>query len=130
MNASPRSPHKRWQFHLGTGLALMLLAAVFVGLNVTPSRSGSIIGSPMRSFQERGLGWPMHFYNIDSVETHTGDSQPGRSVSLGETIFGVVFDFTIALTVMAICGNFVESEIRLRVRLREARRVPPKMNAP
>ena len=120
---SPRCPYKRWQFHLGTGLALMLLAAVFVGLNVTPSRSGSIIGHGMRFFQERGLGWPMHFYIIDSVETHSGASYPSQSMNLGETIFGIALDLTIALTVMAVCGNVVEGEIRLRARTLETRRV-------
>ena len=130
MNASPRSPHKGWQFHLGTGLALMLLAAVLVGLNLTPNQGGSIFGMHAQYYQDRGLGWPMHFYVIELVEMHTGETSPGRFESLDGLIFGGLFDFAISLTSLAVCGRIVEGEIRLRARMRATRRVLRKIKVP
>jgi hypothetical protein len=87
---SLRDPNERpyWQFHLGTAIAMVLIAGVYLYLNVQLSNGSAAIGMSMHTTESAyyGFGFPQHFCTHQVILASYADDDPPKIIPKAEVL--------------------------------------------
>ena len=107
LNNSPKM-RRSWQMHLSTAVVLFLEASMILCINLKPHQGGAIIGLGRGYLQDRGFGWPMHFWAIEAVNIHNREVTSPPISPPADLFIGGIIDLSLAAVALLLTALISE----------------------